>query len=114
MLTTGERVRYAFVEREDSGVYFVRFKDASGRRLERSTGAAKKPDAVEAAHRIILEQYAPPAPVVEEAPPVATWAVAKQKMRAAMTADGKRERTIGGYEETLDKLIAIFPGATGP
>jgi hypothetical protein len=31
-----------------------------------------------------------------------------------MEADGKRERTVGGYLETLDKLIALFPLARGP
>ncbi len=31
-----------------------------------------------------------------------------------MEADGKRPRTIGGYVETLDKLIAMFPLAKRP
>jgi hypothetical protein len=31
-----------------------------------------------------------------------------------MEADGKRPRTVGGYIETLDKLLAMFPLAKGP
>jgi integrase len=110
VLKTGERVRYAFVQRPGEDVYFVRFRSQDGRRLERSTGARKKPDAVEAAHRIILEEHLQVAPTAESVP----WEVARAKLAAAMAADGKRPKTIDGYLETLTKLAAMFPRALGP
>jgi integrase len=109
-LSTGARVRYAFVQRDDSDVHFVRFRSVDNRRLEKSTGARKKPDAIEAAHRLILEEYGQVAPSSEKI----DWDAAKVKLRTAMEADGKRPRTVGGYVETLDKLIAMFPLARGP
>jgi hypothetical protein len=109
-LKTGERIRYAFVERADSNVYFVRFRSIDGRRLERSTNATKKVDAIDEAHRLILEEYEQIAPSAE----TFTWEVAKDKLQEGMAADGKRPKTIKGYRETLDKLIAMFPLAKGP
>lgn len=109
-LNSGERIRYSFVERTDSKVYFVRFRSPGGRRLERSTNAAKKPDAIEEAHRLILEEYQQVAPVAERMP----WETAKEKLEEELKSDGKRPKTIKGYLETLDKLVAMFPKAKGP
>jgi site-specific recombinase XerD len=109
-LPSGERVRYALVERPDADGVYVRFRTADGRRVAKSTGQKKKSQAIEPAHRIILEEYGAVAPSSETVP----WDVAKEKLKAAMGADGKRPRTIGGYLETLDKLIAMFPLAKGP
>jgi site-specific recombinase XerD len=61
-------------------------------------------------HRLILEEYGQIAPSSERV----NWESAKEKLKAAMEADGKRPRTVGGYIETLDKLIAMFPLAKGP
>lgn len=110
VLSTGVRVRFTLQRRASSDIYFAYFRGADNRRLERSTGAARKPDAVEASHRLILEEYRQIAPTAE----TVTWAVAKRKLTDAMTADGKRENTVKGYLETLDKLIALFPFARGP
>lgn len=109
-LATGQRVRYAFVQRAGSDVYFVRFRSADNRRLEKSTGQRKKPDAIDAAHRLILEEYGQVAPSSEKI----DWEAAKEKLTTAMQADGLRPRTVGGYVETLDKLIEMFPLAKGP
>jgi integrase len=110
VLSSGERVRYSFFRKPDSDIYFIRFK-AKGRGYARlSTGQTKKPPAIDAAHRLILEAYEEIAPSSE----TVTWEVAKEKLKAAMAADGKRARTIGGYVETLDKMIAMFPLARGP
>lgn len=43
-----------------------------------------------------------------------TWDEAKAKLTEAMLADNKRPKTIKGYIETLDKLIAMYPQTTGP
>jgi integrase len=110
VLSSGDRVRFTLQTRDPSNVYFAYFRGADNRRLERSTGAAKKPDAVAAAHRLILEEYRQVAPTAE----TVTWAVAKAKLADAMAADGKRPKTVKGYLETLDKLIAMFPLARGP
>jgi site-specific recombinase XerD len=88
----------------------VRFKDALKHWRERSTGCAKKPDAISAAHRTILEEFRQVAPAAEAMP----WSAAKEKLAEAMAADGKRPKTIQGYLETLDKLAAAFPLAKGP
>ena len=109
-LTTGDRVRYSLIRRADSPVYLVRFKSPEGKWLERTTGAAKKSDAIDPAHRVILETYHQVVPSSD----TVTWAVARQRLKAAMEADGKRPRTIGGYLETLDRLVAMFPLARGP
>ncbi len=109
-LKTGERVRYSLLKRPDSAVYNVRFKGADCRWRERSTGAGKLSDAVGEAHRIILEEYQQIAPTSE----TVTWEIAKEKLSAAMKADGKRPKTVMGYLETLDKLIKMFPRAAGP
>lgn len=111
-LTSGERVRYAFVERTDAGTksYYVRFKEPGGKRVLRSTGSRTKPQAVEAAHRIILEEYRQIAPSSDRVP----WDAAKARLREALETNGKRPATVTGYLETLDKLIALFPLALGP
>lgn len=109
-LKTGDRVRYAFYCRPESDEYYVRFRSIDGRMVRTSTGQSKKPQAIDAAHRIILEEYQQIAPSSE----TVTWAVAKERLRSGMAADGKRPRTIGGYLETLDKLIATFHLAKGP
>jgi integrase len=109
-LLTGRHVRYSLKQRPGSAVYFLHFAGPDGKRLERSTGTTKKPDAVGAAHRIILEEYRQVAPSAETVP----WAVAGAKLVEALTADGKRPKTIAGYVETLDKLTGMFPLAKGP
>lgn len=109
-LGDGTQVRYSLAERAGAGVYFVRFKGRDGRRLEKSTGQVKKAQATDAAHRIIAEEYGDRPDGV----PGATWAEAREQLRAALAADGKRPRTIGGYLETLAKVAAQFPRATGP
>ena len=109
-LRSGERVRYSLYKRPGFDAYFVRFKNASKKWVERSTGVTKKPDGTGEAHRIILEEYGQIAPTSE----TVNWEAAKTRLREAMKADGKRPKTIQGYEETLDKLIAMFPLAKGP
>src|SRR5580704_11526355 len=86
VLPSGERIRFALLERPDAGAYYVRFKDASGRRVAKSTGRGKKPDALDAAQQIILEEYGAAAPSSE----VVDWEIAKLKLREAMQTDGKR------------------------
>jgi integrase len=105
-----KRVRYSFIKRDDSEFLYVRFIDIDGRKVKRSTEESIKHRAIDAAHRIILEAYHQTAPTSE----TITWDVAKEKLRTAMESDGKRPRTIGGYVETLDKLIAMFQLAKGP
>ncbi len=109
-LRTGERVRYSLYKRPGFDAYFVRFKNGGRQWRERSTGVTKKPDATGEAHRIILEEYGQVAPTSA----TVTWEVAQAKLREAMKADGKRPKTITGYMETLDKLIAMFSLAKGP
>jgi site-specific recombinase XerD len=110
VLNTGERVRFAFLERDDADAYYIRFRGPKGNRLKKSTGQMKKVAAIDAAHRLILEEYGQVAPTSE----TVSWDVAKAKLTHAMDADGKRPKTIRGYLETLDKLTAMFPLAKGP
>jgi integrase len=112
VLSTGERVRYALLERRDaeSSGYHVRFRDPAGKRVLRSTGQAKKPQAIEAAHRLILEEYQQVAPSAERM----TWDAGKERLRDALEADGKRPATVKGYMETIDKLVGLLPFAKGP
>src|SRR4051812_32405030 len=91
-LSTGERVRYSLIQRPDSGIYNVRFKGPDGKWKERSTGVTKRYDAIDPAHRIILEEFGQIAPTSE----TVTWTVAKEKLAAGMAADGKRPKTITG------------------
>lgn len=109
VLESGERVRYSLHKRLDSSVYLVRFKSPEGGRPERSTGCVKKPDAIEEAHRIIREAYQQKVPTLE----AVSWESAKQSLKDAMLADGKRARTVSGYLETLNRLIDMFP-SNGP
>src|SRR5438045_4036512 len=109
-LKSGVRVRYAFFGKADSAAYWVRFKDIDGRYDRLSPGQLKKVDAIEQGHRLSRERY-------EEMPPsseTVSWSIAKERLKAAMTADNKRPKTIKGYEETLDRLIEMFPLAKGP
>ena len=110
VLPSGERVRFALLQRDDADAIYVRFSGKDGKRAKKSTGQRRKSDAIGEAHRIILEEYGVVAPTSE----TVTWAVAQGKLREAMEADGKRPKTIQGYMETLDKLIAMFPLAKGP
>src|SRR5690349_3150306 len=109
-LTTGDRVRYTLQTRSGFPWYFVYFRGADRRRLERSTGCERKVDAIEAAHRLILEEYGQVAPLAERMP----WETARAKLEEAMNADGKRSRTISEYLKTLKHLAAMFPLAKGP
>jgi integrase len=79
-------------------------------RAGRSTGRIKKADAIEEAHRIILEDYGQVAPTADRMP----WEEARAKLKEAMLADGKRERTVRAYLETLKRLEELFPLAKGP
>jgi integrase len=109
-LTTGERVRYTLQTRSGFPWYFVYFRGADRRRLERSTGCERKVDAIEAAHRMILEQYGQVAPSAERMP----WEEAWKRLEEGMAADGKRPRTMSEYLKTVKKLPAMFPLAKGP
>lgn len=84
-LSTGKRIRYAFFSKPDSDIYFVRFRVRDGRYARMSTGQSKKVQAIDAAHRLILEEYQQIAPTSESVP----WDVAKERLTAGMTADGK-------------------------
>ena len=108
-LTTGDRVRYSFVQR-NSDTYRVRFKGPLGKLVEISTGCSRKVDAIDAAHRIILEEYGQVAPAVERMP----WETARARLSEGMLADGKRQRTVQEYLKSLKGLAAMFPLAKGP
>lgn len=110
VLKTGQRVRYALLEREDSKVYFVRFRGQGGTRLEKSTGATKKHDAIGAAHQLILEEYEQIVLTSE----TIDWETAATRLASTLKAHGNRPKTITGYIETLNKLRAVFPLAKGP
>lgn len=111
-LRSGERVRYTLSQRSDSPLYFVHYVGPGDKRRERSTDATKKPEAMEAACRIIQEDYEPA--VKPEVTGGVGWEAARAKLTEAMQADGKRPATIKGYMETLTKLTAMFPALRGP
>src|SRR5262249_25520214 len=96
-LTTGERVRYAFVQRNGSDVYRVRFKGPQKKLVELSTGRTRKVDAIGEAHRLILEEFGQVAPAAERMP----WEEARKQLQEAMEADGKRPRTTQEYLKSL-------------
>src|SRR5262249_18524440 len=73
-------------------------------------GRIKKVDAIEEAHRIILAEYGQVAPTSE----TVTWDVARERLKEAMEADGKRPRTVTEYLKTLKSLPKMFPLARGP
>lgn len=108
-LTTGERVRYSFVQR-GSDMYRVRFKGPAGKLVELSTGCGRKADAIEEAHRLILAEYEQTTPSMEKLP----WEAARTKIEEAMLADGKRPRTVREYLKSLKMLAGTFPMANGP
>lgn len=110
VLPTGDRVRFTLLQRPGSSTYFVRFQSMDRRRLEKSTGQTRKPDAIDQAHVLIREDYQVSIPSSE----TVTWAVAKERVERAMLADGNRDVTIKGYFESLDKLIRLYPLAKGP
>jgi integrase len=110
ILRNGERIRYALFEKEDRPGYYVRFKGKDGRYMKPSTGRSRKVDAIDEAHRIILEHYESVIPKMERV----TWDEAKAKLEEAMLADNKRPKTIQGYIETLNRLIEMFPLTRGP
>jgi integrase len=110
ILRNGQRVRFALFEKPESPAYYVRFKGKDGRYMKPSTGQPRKVDAIDAAHRIILDHYEEVAPKLERV----TWQEAKEKLTEAMLADNKRPKTIKGYIETLNRLIEMFPLMRGP
>jgi hypothetical protein len=91
-LPDGKRIRYSWIDRGDRNCLSVRFIDVDGRKVKRATGETAKHRAIEQAHRIILEAYKVKAPTSE----TITWETAKEMLREAMAADGKRPRTVGG------------------
>lgn len=107
-LPSGERIRFALLDR--GGVYSVRFEAPDGRRVLRATGQSKKPAAIDEAQRLIFEEYNQKAPSNE----VVDWSMAENRLAEAMTADGKRPRTIEGYIETLRQMVKCYPNAKGP
>lgn len=86
------------------------FKNRQDKRVERSTGETKKRAAQDEGERIIADAYGQRA----ERTKGIEWQSAKEKLEKALKADQKRPKTINGYLETLNKLIAIFPDSTGP
>jgi len=111
-LPNGNRIRYSLFKRVDaeSECFYIRYIARDGKRVKQSTGQCRMPGAIDAAHRLILEEYQVIAPTSE----TVTWSLAKERVKEAMQADGKRPKTITGYLETLDKLMAMFPLAKGP
>jgi integrase len=109
-LRSGERIRYTLLKRSDADAYYTRYRGPDGRRVLKSTGQLTMVQAIDAAHRLILEDFGQVAPRSD----TVNWEVAKGRLAEAMAADGKRPKTIKGYLETLDKLIALFPLAKGP
>jgi integrase len=109
-LRSGDRIRYAFFSHPQSPSYCVRFRGKDGKYVRLSTGQVKKPAAIEEAHRLVRERYEEIAPSSD----VVTWSVAAQKLKVAMVADNKRPGTIRSYEETLRRLMEVFPLAKGP
>src|SRR5580693_3631056 len=97
-LNTGERIRYTLFQRSGSNVYLVRFKHQGLR--ERSTSRIRKADAIEEAHRIILEEYGQ----VQSPLETVSWDVSREKLKEAMETDGKHPRTIKEYLKTLKRL----------
>lgn len=110
LLKTDERVRFTLHKRDGSKVYLVRFKATDGRRLEKSTGVAKKPDAYDEAKRIILDEYEQ----LVAAGETVTWVLATEKLKAKLIAQHNRPITIRGYVETLGHLRVMFPTCGGP
>jgi len=110
ILRNGQRIRYSLFEKDDRPGYYVRFKGKDGRYMKPSTGRSRKVDAINEAHRIILEHYESVIPKMERV----TWDEAKAKLEEAMLADNKRPKTIQGYIETLNRLIEMFPQTRGP
>lgn len=109
-LRNGDRIRYALYEHPQSPAYWVRFKEKDGRYTRLSTGQVKKPDAIDAAHKLIREHYEDITPSSESMP----WDSAIEKLKAAMTADNKRPSTVRSYVETVSRLKEVFPLAKGP
>jgi hypothetical protein len=109
VLKTGDRVRYAFVKR-GSDVLRVRFKGPAGKLVELSTGRTRTVDAIDEAHRLILEAFGQTAPAAERMP----WEDARKKLQEAMLAAGKRPRTVSEYLKSLAILARLFPRARGP
>ena len=109
VLTTGDRVRYSFVQR-GSDTYRVRFKGPFGKLVEISTGCSRKVDAIGEAHRIIREEFGQIVPN----PSTVTWEVAREKLKEAMEADGKRPRTVREYLKSLNHLQKMFSLSKGP
>src|SRR5579884_1478499 len=109
VLQNGERVRYSLLQR-GTDIYRVRFKGGLRKIVEVSTGRARKADAIEEAHRIILEEFGHISPPAERMP----WEEARARLEEAMLADGKRPRTVKEYLKSLKHLADLFPLAKGP
>ncbi|MFL5328646.1 MAG: tyrosine-type recombinase/integrase [Gemmataceae bacterium] len=114
-LPTGERIRYALVERSDgeSPCYYVRFQAPTGKRVFRSTDQSKKAQANEAAQEKILEEYGQKQPLKPQRHEGVEWEQAEDQLKHSMEADGRRPRTIKGYIETLTRFKGLFP-SRGP
>jgi integrase len=109
VLGAGERVRYSFVQR-GSDVYRVRFRGPMEKLVEITTGCARKVDAISEAHRLIMQEFNQTGQAVEKV----GWEEARERLREAMVADGKRGRTVKEYLKSLKIVAAMFPLVKSP
>src|SRR5262249_25106806 len=109
ILPDGRRVPFAIKSRADDPFYFVCFRSAEGRRLERSTKETSKKRAEEAAESLIKEEYDPKALTGN-----ITWDDALTSLERRMRENNNKARTVQDYCDSLALLRGFFPATRGP
>jgi integrase len=109
-LLDGKRVGFSLNQRDNDPNFFVRFKAPDGRYPERSTGAAKKSDALVAAEIIVRLAYN----ALAQQSDACTWADAEERLKAKWIVMGRRATTLESYLRAIRMVREFFPETTGP
>lgn len=115
ILSDGRRIKYTLIHRPGTDVLYVRFRDAAGKRWDKTTRETNRKAAADAAVQVIVETYQPPKPEPKpEATATTTWEEAETAITKAMTAANLRPSTIHDYKRCLSNLRQHFPDSKGP
>jgi integrase len=108
-LATGQRIPFSLSLRNGDPFFFVRFRAQDRRFLERSTGAEAHNKAIDAAIKIIKEEYAK-----RNSANFLSWDDAEDRLATSMQANNNKSRTIEDYLEAISALRKTYPEAEGP
>jgi integrase len=109
-LCHGRLVGFSVKKFGNEPTYYSCFRSRDGRRFKRDTNQTRLGQAVEAARRIIEEEYAPAA----AQPNDVTWDEAIERLKARLATSGNRKSTLSYYLKLIRLFRKLYPNTDCP